>query len=383
MISTRRIKLEAWLRGKRWGAKQAYQFLQKPERFLTTTLVGTNIAIVTASFIMAIYLDPYFNGFIITVISSLLLLLFGEILPKSIARDRATNFTVYISPVLRFFYILFFPLIWGVIGISYILLRNIGVKGENVKRFFSRKDLELLIREGEKSELIDQEERSLISRFILRGNQKIREIMIPRTDIVAVKIDTPVNRAARIFEKTGYSRLPVIGENIDEILGIITVQDILLENPQKIREILREPIFIPEISRMIHLLKTFKMRHIGMALAVDEYGGIAGLVTLEDIIEEFFGDIHDEFDEELNLYRKVSPRQIDVSAKVRIEDINERFKLHLPEGNYQTLSGYLMDQLGNIPRRGERLETDRCTLTVLSSTRKKINWVRIVRKKKN
>lgn len=383
MISARRMKLEVWLRRNKRGAKQAHRFLQRPERFLTTTLVGTNIAIVTASFIMAIYLEPYFNGFVIAALSSLFLLLFGEILPKSVARERATGFTVLASPVLRIFYILFFPLIWGVIGISHFLLRNLGVKGESVRRFFTRKDLELLIREGEKVEIINQEERSLISRLILRGNQKIQDIMIPRTEIVTVKKNTPIHKAAKLFEKTGYSRLPVIGENIDDILGIVTVKDILLENPKTVGEVIRQPLFVPEISRMGSLLKKLKEEHVGIAIAVDEYGGIAGLVSLEDIIEEFFGDIHDEYDEETSLYRKISSHQMDVSAKIKIEEINQRFKIHLPEGNYQTLSGYLLEELGHIPRRGERLETDNCIFTVLSSTRKRVNWVRIVRKMKH
>jgi putative hemolysin len=382
MISARRMKLEVWLRRKKRGAKQAYRFLQRPERLLTTTLVGTNIAVVAASFIMAIYLEPYFNGFVIAAISSVFLLLFGEILPKSLARERATGFTVFASPFLRFFYILFFPLIWGVIGISHLFLRNLGMKGESVRRFFTRKDLELLIREGEKIEIINKKERSLISRLILRGNQKIQDIMIPRTEIVTIKKDTSIPEAAKLFEKTGYSRLPVIGEDIDDILGIVTVKDILLKNPKTIGEVLRQPLFVPEISRMGSLLKKLKEEHMGIAIAVDEYGGIAGLVSLEDIVEEFFGDIHDEYDEEASLYRKISSHQMDVNAKIKIEEINQRFKIHLPEGNYQTLSGYLLEELGHIPRRGERLETDFCILTVLSSTRKRVNWVRIVRKNK-
>ena len=134
---------------------------------------------------------------------------------------------------------------------------------------------------------------------------------------------------------------------------------------------------------MRSLLKKFKEKRISIAIAVDEYGGIAGLVTLEDIIEEFFGDIQDEYDEDTNFYRKIGPRQMEVNAKIKIEDINHRLKIHLPEGNYQTLSGYLMDALGHIPRRGERLEAEHCVPTVLSSTRKRVNWVRIVRKKKD
>ena len=379
LISANRFRLEVWVRRGVKRARQAFEFLEEPEHFLTTTLVGNNIAVVAASSLMAVFLDPYLNGFIIILVSSAFLLIFGEIVPKSIARERATGFTLHASYYLRIFYVIFFPLIWSVMKLSQFLLKLLGFENESVKSFFTRKDLAMLVREGEQAGLVDQEERGLISRFVLRGNQKVREVMIPRTEMVVVKKNEPISDVSLIFQKTGYSRLPVIGKTIDEILGMITVKDILLEKPESIKQIMRDALFIPESASIASLLREMQEKSKGLSVVVDEYGGTAGLVTLEDIVEEFFGEIQDEYDDESSHYRKIGPGQIDVSARVQIEELNERFGLNLPEGEYQTLGGLLLDQLGHIPKRGERLEMAACTLVILSAFRKKVSWVRIIK----
>ncbi|MBN2030477.1 HlyC/CorC family transporter [bacterium] len=381
MISTRRVKLEVWVRRGVRGAKQALQFLHKPERLLTTILVGNNIANVAAASLIAVYLEAHFNGFIITAISSLFLLLFAEFFPKTFSRDRATTFIIKATFLIRGFYYLLYPFTWTVMTFSQFLLKLIGLQSGHVKGFFTRKDLEMLVREGEEWGLVNRDERNLISRLILCGNQKVREIMIPRTEMVVVKVNDPVSKALTIFQKTGYSRLPVTGKSVDEIQGMITVRDILLEEPKKIREIMRDVLFVPETRIIASLLREMKRKHLWVAIAVDEYGGTAGLVTLEDLVEEFLGDIQDEFDEELRLYRKITPRYIDVNARVEIEELNKRFKFSFPEGEYQTLGGLLMGSLGHIPKRKEKWETPTCYCVVLSASRKKVNWVRIIRKK--
>jgi CBS domain containing-hemolysin-like protein len=201
--------------------------------------------------------------------------------------------------------------------------------------------------------------------------------MIPRTEITAVKSRESIPEAFQIFESTGYSRLPVMKKNIDEIIGMITVKDLLLEKPDRLKQILRDLLFVPHTRLIASLLREMQQRGMGMAIVVDEYGGTAGLVTIEDIVEEFVGEIQDEFDGETRLYRKIAPMQIDANARVEIAELNERFGLHLPRGNFNTLGGLIMDTLGRIPKKGERIELPTCVLVILSAFKKKINWVRI------
>jgi magnesium and cobalt transporter len=240
-------------------------------------------------------------------------------------------------------------------------------------------DLEMLVREGEKAGIVGEEERGLISRFILRGNQKIRDIMIPRTEMTTVKNTASGVEVAVLFEKTGYSRIPVVGRTDDEVLGMITAKDILIHRPVTIQTIIREIHFVPETLTVAELLKEMREKSISMAIVIDEYGGTAGLVAFEDIIEEFFGEIQDEHDDDRSMYRKIAHRRIDVNAKVEIRELNQRFGLDLPEGEYKTLGGLIIDRLGRIPKRGERIDMASCRLVVLSALRKRIDWVRILR----
>ncbi len=272
-----------------------------------------------------------------------------------------------------------YPLIWLVTALSRLLLKLLGMEKGSVKRFFTRKDMEMLVKEGEQGGLVNKDERGLISRFILRSNQKVRDIMIPRTEIIAVKENESISKVLNIFEKTGYSRLPVMGKTMDEILGFVTAKDILLKEPTNLRQVMRNLLFVPETRVIANLLREMQEKRIGMAIVVDEYGGTAGLVTLEDIVEEFFGDIQDEFDEDTNLYRKIGPHQIDVNAKIHVDELNERFGLNLPVGEYKTLGGLLIEHLGRIPKRQEKIEIGTRTFIILSASKKKINWVRIVR----
>ncbi len=380
LISASRIKLEVWVRRGVRKAKKAEDFLKKPENFLTTTLVGTNIAVVAASSMVAYYLENVMSGFAITAVSSFLLLFFGEIIPKSIAWEKAAALAIRVTPLIRIFYFLLYPIIRFVLVVSRLLLRVFGIEGESVRSFFTRKDLELIVREGEKAGLTSREETKIISRLILRGKERVKEIMIPRTDSVIVKKDEILDRVVNIFEQTGYSRLPVMGSSVDEIIGMVTAMDIIVERPRSLEAILRKVLYVPELRRLGSLLAEMQETSISMAIVVDEYGGTAGLVTLEDIVEEYFGEIHDEHDESFSLYRAIGSKKIEVRAKVGVGELNERFKLNLPGGDYQTLDGFLMDRLGHIPKRGESVETPTATYRVLSSRKKTANWVRVVRK---
>jgi len=379
-ISANRIQLEVWSRHRVRGASRALNLLEKPDRFLTTTLVGNNIAVVAASFSFALILESRLSGFSITILSTLILLLFGEMLPKSIARDRAASYTRHISVIIDFAHIFLYPVIWVVNMTSLLLLRVLGLQKKSVRRFFSRKDLDVLIRQAEQTGLVDAEKRNLISRFILRGQERVREAMIHRTEIIAVKNGTPVSEVANLFDKTGYTRIPVYRKNIDDIIGIVTAMDVLLESPKSVNSILREVLFVPEHMRIAQLLRAFQTRQMRIAIVVDEYGGTAGLVTFEDIIEEFFGEIQDEFDEQQSYYRKTAPRQLDVHARIPIDELNLQHALQIPQGPYQTLGGYLSDRLGRIPKRGDRVEMPFCTFLVISASRRQVKWVRVAKK---
>jgi putative hemolysin len=376
------VKIEVWVHQRLRGARQALRFLEKPEQFLITTLIGTNIAMVIASSLIAYILEPYFKGAAITAVSAILLLTFGEIIPKSISTDQATFWAIHASISLKIMYYMLYPFIFIVRKVSGLMMKIMHINQDQSRQVFSRQDMEHLVQEGGKAGIFAKEEQDLISRFILRGDYTLHDVMVPRTEIIAVHKKDSVREIKKAFTRSGYSRLPVMDQNIDDVVGMITAKDIILKNPSRISQILRKIKFVPESRKIVSFLEEIQNRPMDMAIVVDEYGGTAGLITLEDIVEEFFGDIQDEYDEDTGLYRKITPTQIDVRARVEIHELNQQHQLEIPEGEYNTLAGFIMAKTGCIPRRGTKIDLPRCTLTVLSATRRSVKWMRIYRKGK-
>lgn len=387
-ISANQVKIEIWVRQKIRGADLVLKFLKSPDQFLITTLIGNNISMVAASSMMVFYMErfiprtveSYWRGLIITGLSSFLLLTFGEILPKSYCRDHPSRVSIHTAFLLRMIYFLLYPFIFIIRRMTTWIMNLLRVDLAQSRQVFSRKDMEQLVREGSKSGIVEEDQRDLISRFLLRGDFKLRDVMIPRTEIAAVMLSDPISRVKKVFQNTGFSRLPVMRQGVDDIVGEITAKDVILKRPKRISQILREVHFVPETRKMSSFLHEMQETSPDLAIVVDEYGGTAGLVTLEDMVEEFFGSIQDEYDENENLYRKETDHQIDVKGRVEIHELNARYHLQIPEGEYNTLAGYLMEAAGHIPRRGEKLELPQCSMTVLSATRRKVNWIRIHKK---
>lgn len=380
LLGARRIKLEIWAKHGMRRAKNALAIVENPEKYLVTLLVGTNIANVIFSSLMAMMFSASWSGWTITATSSLAVLILAEIIPKSLATDRASLWTAEAPYALHFFHALFYPLVKVSMDLSRLIMRRIGLRYMELQRFLSRREMEALVQEGHKHGVVNFRQRELLLNFILKGNQKVRDLMIPRTEITAVRQNMPVPEIVVLLVKTGYSRIPVYGKDLDDIRGFIMSKDILVKKPRQAKSIIRKILFVPESRGIASFLKEMQKAGIGAAVVVDEYGGTAGFLTIEDLVEAFFGDIQDEHDEVENLFGKVTPHQIDVQARIEVRELNERFRLNLPEGGYQTLSGLIQEELGHIPRPGEKIDLPICTVCVLTGTRKSVGWVRVSKK---
>lgn len=380
-ISARRFKFEIWVRQKRHGAATALRLLEQPERFLTTTLVGNNIAVVSASTLMALWLNAYFGAHVITAISAVVLLVFGEILPKSLARERASIMVLRVHWFIAVVRLIFYPIIAFVLLISRWVLSLLGLESESVGRYFSRKDLEMLVREGAETGLMDTEISELIGRWLDRGRQPVHEAMLPRLDVEGIEKESPLETASLQFEKTGHSRLLVYEEDIDHIVGVLHVKDLVLLESREIAMLMKPAFYVPESLPIAQCLHQMQQANAMMAVVIDEYGGTAGIVTLEDLFEEYFGELGDGDARDSALIRKETPRIIDVHARAEIDMLNDRYDLALPEGDYQTLGGLILDRLGHIPKRGEKIELPWCKLVIFSAAHHRVQWVRVIRKK--
>ncbi|NNE47080.1 MAG: HlyC/CorC family transporter [Rhodothermales bacterium] len=394
-VAANRLKVEVFARGSRVVGPIARDFINDPAKLLTTTLVGNNLALVAYSTLMAILLEPSLHAaftslgagrtaveiatlFSQTMIASIIVLFFGEILPKSILREIPTRSVFALAIPLRTTYYLLLPLIKLAAFASNGLIRLFNIDAETFSQFM-RRDFELILEESMKrGDLdLDREESALLSKVLAMNSIRLKGSMVPRTDIKAVDDTMSLEQVRERFLETGHSKLLVYHENIDNIIGVAFAYD-LFRMPGSISEIIRPISAVPESKPSKDLLRQFLSDNISVALVVDEYGGTAGLVTLEDLLEELFGDILDEFDEDERIVRKIDDRTLIVSGRVEVDKLSEKFGIDFPEGDYETIAGYLMERLGSIPTTPEQFELDGHSFSVLESAANRIDLVKII-----
>jgi len=377
-VSVNRVRVELWRRNRMRVAEIILGFLKKPEKLLYTTLVGNNIFNVAFASYATVYFNNYFDPGITWLLILFLTLFIGEIIPKTIFRSLADWVVRWIAYPLNLFYYLFFPLIWLVSRISESILRTIGLSKSELKSFFSKKDIEILIQESQgMMSTKDMQEKEILGRVLHLREMRVRDAMVPRTDIVAVPEDISIRELIKIFQKSGHTKLPVYQDNLDNIIGVVFMKDLFFQ-PGSVQEIIRPILMVPETKRASELLKEFRENNVTIAIVIDEYGGTAGLVTNEDLMEELFGEIEDEYDFQEVLYRQIAPKTYSVSARIEIERLNEALGLDLPEGDYETLGGFLLCHMGHIPRREEVFEYRGIRFVITKATRRKIEWVKII-----
>lgn len=374
-ISANRIKLEIKSQ-KSLTAKIANDFIKSPETFLITILIGNNFVNIALSSILTFVLktSANLNDFTILILITLLILIFGETIPKTIGRESADGFVLFASLPLKLIYFIFLPVVKILKSTSEKILKVLKLKTETIEQFFSKKDFEILIKESEMNEKIKIE--IPFSRVFKLETMPVELAMKPRTEIVGVEKNMSMREIVETFSRSGHSRLPVYDGTIDNIIGIIDVKD-LFKNPKNIDEIIKEPYFVPEKKRCIELLRDFKEKNISMAIVVDEFGGVSGLITLEDVIEELVGEIEDEFDAGKKFVQKVDPSTFILNGLAEIDQLNEEYNLNIPKGDYETISGFVINNIGRIPSKGEEFIISNFRITILSATRTRINSLKL------
>ena len=234
-----------------------------------------------------------------------------------------------------------------------------------------------MVKESHEAGIVDRKESDIISKVLNLADQRVYEAMRPRTEIVGVEINQTIDEALAIFIDSGYSKLPVYEESVDNIKGVIYSYDIF-KAPENVQAITRKILFVPETKKSFEMLNEFLSNRISIAVVVDEFGGTAGLVTMEDIIEELFGEIRDEYDVEENICRKIAEKSFLISGKVEIDFINEKYNLKLPTGDYETIAGYIITSLGRIPIQGENVKIDHFNFLIARASNKNIEVVKLI-----
>ncbi|MGQ9799060.1 MAG: hemolysin family protein [Ignavibacterium sp.] len=379
-IAANKLKLEVKTKKKNLLSRNISYYLNNPNIFFSTILLGNNIVNIAFASLSAIILVAVFqlNEFEILIISTILLLILGELIPKYFAHETADVFIIISSPILRVITFILYPFIKLLSFISdKITSSSKSQKAENISYLFDKEDIKELLDEGHKAGKVHSHEKSIIEKVIDLGEQKVYEAMRPRTEIVGVEINSTIEEVHQTFIESGYSKLIVYEENLDNIKGVILAKD-LFSKPENINQVIREIKFYPETKKSLEVLNELLESKLSIAVIVDEFGGTAGIVTMEDIIEELFGEIKDEYDVEENICRKISRDTFLISGKVEIDHLNEKYKVGVPEGDYETVAGYIENRIGRIPKQGESFLIDNYDIIIVKATPTKIELVKLI-----
>lgn len=380
LISSNKLKLRRKAAKGSSGARLALDMINNPRWFLATTSTGTNMFVITASVVAAILFENLFekHGEILTiVIIAPFLLTFGEIIPRTIFQQNATRIAPKISHLLFFASRIISPITYLFFWASERFYRRIGK--ENIKKlpYITKEELAMMLSiPGEGSDL-KRKEKKLIRRVFHLSESKISDVMVPLVNVTAITNTADVGDAIKILSRTGYSRLPVFKNRIDNLIGIIHVLDLLHAHDSKVKieQFIRKVPIEPELKRVDDLLLLFQKSHNSIAIIVDEYGGSTGIITIEDILEEVVGEIHDEYDKEISKIIKLNNNKFIVNARMEIEDINDQLKLNLPKEDYETIGGFLLKHMGKIPQKGEKFLYKNIKFTIMLSSKRSIHEI--------
>lgn len=377
-VASNKTKLQIDTRKQSISGKSAYYYSTHPGEFFSLILLVNNGANIAFASISTYFLTTWFHlsGFSVLLISTFTLLIIGELIPKYVARENPDNLILVCSFPLRVLGLFFYPIVKPISLLSQVVLRPENASEDKMAGLFAKEDIEELVQESMEAGKVDESDSDVIKKVIELGDQKVYEAMTPRTDICGIEIDSEISDIIKLFAESGYSKVPVYEENIDNIKGIVFAYD-MFKSPKDLRSIMRAVIFVPDTKKSIDLLNEFLDRHISIAIVVDEFGGTAGIVTIEDILEELFGEIRDEYDTDDDLCKKIDESTYIISGKVEIDYINEGFGLNLSEGDYETLSGYITSRIGRIPKVKEKFEIEGRHFTVLKSDERKVSLVKL------
>lgn len=384
LMTVNRIRIRELVNNGDKKAALVDRLLGNHTRLLSTILIGNNLVNIAASAIatsLAISLFGSKGVGIATGIVTLVVLIFGEITPKSYGNKKSIKFSKFVAPYLHWMEKMLSPFITF---FEFLIRKIIGEGNLLSTSFLSEEEIRRFVNVSEEEGVIKKTERKMINSIFEFDDTTVKEIMIPRIDIICANQETDIKKFVKLAVEKGHSRIPVYRDTIDKIIGVVYVKDILsllLESNEKVTlyDFIRPAYFIPESQKINQLLAEMKRRKVHIAIILDEYGGTAGLITIEDLLEEIVGDIQDEYDLEPKQIEYLSDRELLVDSRVDIDDLNDILPLPLElEEGYETISGYILYQLGYLPGEGEKIELDELKIIIEKVSEHSIRKVRIV-----
>jgi putative hemolysin len=406
LVTMRRTRIDQLVDEGDRSARRVKRLVAQPGRFLAVTQIGLTFLGFLASAYAAVNLTVSLQDLfvasgipilstsaealaliIVTLLLSLFTIIFGELVPKSLALAHAEAFALRLSGLIVLMLRVLGPLVGLLTAITTSVARLLGA-GEQAQGVMSTEELKILVERGGEQGILEAEEEQMIHAVIELGDQRIHEVMVPRIAMVTLPATATLDEAIDTVIEEGHSRVPVYEDTVDEIVGILYAKDLLpflkgaaTERPA-LRSILRTPVFVPESMSVDDLLHEFQRRKVHLAIVLDEYGGTAGVVTIEDLLEEIVGEIQDEYDEEEPMIVQLTDDEARVDGRAAVDDLEELFDTSLgleDEDEYDTIGGLIYHRIGGVPKPGDRVEVDGLTLTVETTDGRRVGKVLVVR----
>ena len=390
--SKNRLKLELDRKQSRLFDSIAGVFSRHPGQYITTMLVGNNIVLVVYSLCMSLLLRVVFRllgwdelatqGSVVieTAVSTVLIIFMGEFLPKSIVKNNPNFYYRIFAPLIFFFYILLYPVARFTTLLSQGILRLLGrrVESQPTLRHFNHDDLAALLDANSEVPAEEENELKIFQNALDFADQRVRDCMIPRIDVEAVDIDeTSIEELTARFVESKYSRLFVYRQNIDNIIGYVNSKS-LFTNPQSIESVMMQVHYVPETMPLQALLENFTKHRASIAVVIDEFGGTAGIISLEDVLEQIFGEIEDEHDEADEIEKQVGENEYVLSCRLEVKYLNEKYNLGIEENKeYDTLAGVIISHYDGIPTAGEVVVIGDLQIRILRTTRSRLELAKV------
>ena len=407
LVSIRRSRVEQLVDEGSSGARRVRRLLEEPGRFLAVSQLGLTVIGFFASAYAAVSIVRTFKtileGFgidpdnsetisliFVTIVLALFTIIFAELVPKTLALANTERFAIALSLPVEFLATALGPLIKVLTGVTAAITRLFGANVSNEAQI-TAEELRLIVERGGEQGVLEAEEEQMINSIIELGERRLHEVMIPRIAIVALPASATLEEAIDKLVDEGHSRIPVYEESIDEVVGILYAKDLLPflkseSGPRPmIRALLRPPVFVPESMTIDDLLHEFQRRKVHIAIVLDEYGGTAGLLTIEDLLEEIVGEIQDEYDTEEPMVVRLSDDEARVDGRADVDDLAELFDLNLEledDDEYDTVGGLIYHRIGGVPSPGDVVDVDGLQLTVETTDGRRVGKVLVVRKRR-
>lgn len=365
-------------------AKRVEKIISNSPKMLSAVLIGNNIVNISASALATLLAQMLFGNYavsIVTGILTVLVLIFGEIIPKTIATLYSEKLTYLYSPIILWLMWLFTPIIFIINKISQFLLILLHIDTSKHHSIITELELRTLVNVGHEEGVIETEERKMINNVFDFGDAEAKDVMVPRIDMAMADVNSSYDDLIDLFQKERYTRIPIYENSNDNVIGIINMKDLLLYDKKtefNLRNFLRKPFYTFESQKLSELMIEMKKTSVNIIIVLDEYGVTVGLITIEDLLEEIVGDIRDEYDtDEEEEFKKISDTEYIIEGQMKIDDLNERLSLKLSSENYDSIGGIIIENLDKIPNEGDSILLDNVRLTVQKLDKKRIDKINV------